>query len=480
MQHGVAVADWVIEEFGGLDLGDKRREDRVLEVVQQLAARPAASLPVACTDLAALKATYRLLDNEAISREALLAGHVAATWARVAAEPVVLAVQDTTDLDFSGHRASVGLGRIGNGHGQGLYVHTTLAITPQRLPLGLLGQQVWARPPDRPVSTVSHKARPIAEKESRKWLDGLALLAAAPELAPQTQVISVADREADIYEVFAAVQPVRVDLLIRATQDRLTDVLRPTDEQPAKGRRVRYPLRALLAQQPGTPQVVAVPRRGSQRPRTAQVVLRWSQVTLPAPANRPNAKELLPVTLRVVWVQEVDPPAEVAEPLDWLLLTTLAVDSDADAQRIVDYYLCRWGIEVWHKVLKSGCAFEQRQLGSADNLQRALSIYSVIAWWVLYATLLARPTPEVPCTVLLELEEWQTLYCAIHKTSTPPTSPPSLGQAVCWIAQLGGFLGRKGDGLPGPLLLWRGLSRLLDMTEIFHLFAAASALQKSG
>ncbi len=478
MQQGVVVPDWVVEEFGGLDLGDKRREGRVLEVVTQLAGRPGASLPAACGDLAGLKATYRLLANEAVSREALLAGHLQATWARVAAEPVVLVVQDTTDLDFSSHKATVGLGRVGNGHGRGLYAHSSLAITPQRLPLGLLGQQVWARPLDQPVSTVSHKQRAIVDKESVKWLDGLAVLDVAPTQAPATQLVSVGDREADVYELFCASRPPNVALLIRATQDRLTEQLRPAAEQPARGRRRHYTLRAWLGTQPGLPQTVDVPRRGPHRPRTAQVVLRWGQVTLRPPAHRPTAPQV-PVTFWAVWVQEVGAPVGV-EPLDWLLLTTLPVQADADAQRLVDYYLCRWGIEVWHKVLKSGCAFEQRQLGSAANLQRALSLYSVVAWWVLYATLLARLTPQVPCTVLLELEEWQTLYCAIHKTTTPPATPPSLGQAVRWIAQLGGFLGRKGDGDPGPLLIWQGLGRLLAMTEIFHLFATSARHRKSG
>jgi hypothetical protein len=479
MQHGVAVADWVIEEFGGLDLGDTRREARVLEVVSQLAARPGGSLPVACRDLAALKATYRLLDNEAVSREALLSGHVAATWARVAAEPVVLAVQDTTDLDFSSHRATGGLGRIGNGYGQGLYVHTTLAITPERLPLGLLGQQVWARPSDRPVSATAHKKRPLAEKESRKWLEGLAVLAGAPEEAPSTQVISVADREADVYAVFTAPRRTGVELLIRATQDRTTTVVRTAAAPPRRGRRARHTLRSLLAEQPGTPQVVEVPRRGPQRPRTAQVELRWAEVTLPGPTKCPKA-ERVPVTLRVVWAREVAPPAGVAAPLDWLLLTTLNVPSAAAAQQVVEYYLCRWGIEVWHKVLKTGCAFEQRQLGHADNLQRALSIYSVIAWWVLYATLLARLAPDVPCTVLLELDEWQALFCAVHKTPSPPAQPPTLRQAVRWTAQLGGFLGRNGDAEPGPLTLWRGMARLLDMTEMFRILTASTRHDKSG
>ena len=477
MQHGVGVADWVIEEFGGLELGDRRREARVLEVVSQLAARPGGSLPAACRDLAALKATYRLLANEAISREALLAGHVAATWERVAGEAVVLAVQDTTDLDFSGHTATGGLGRIGNGYGQGLYVHTTLAITPERLPLGLLGQQVWARPSDRPVSAVAHKQRPLAEKESRKWLEGLEGLAGAPEEAPRTQVISVADREADLYAVFTAPRARGVELLIRATQDRVTSVAR-TAAMPGGGRG-RHTLRSLLAEQPGTAQLVDLPRRGQQPPRTAQVALRWAEVTLPGPTKCAKAQRV-PVTLRVVWAREVAPSAEVAAPLDWLLLTTLKVPSAAAAQQVVDYYLCRWGIEVWHKVLKTGCAFEQRQLGHADNLQRALSLYSVIAWWVLYATLLARLAPDVPCTVLLDLDEWQALYCAMHKTSSPPSRPPTLRQAVRWTAQLGGFLGRTGDAEPGPLTLWRGMGRLLDMTEMFRILTASPRRDKSG
>jgi Transposase DNA-binding/Transposase Tn5 dimerisation domain len=478
MQHGVVVPDWVVEEFGGLDLGDTRREGRVLEVVTQLAGRPGASLPAACGDLAALKATYRLLANAAVSREALLAGHVQATWGRVAAEPVVLVVQDTTDLDCSSHKATVGLGRVGNGHGRGLYVHSSLAITPQRLPLGLLGQQVWARPLDQPVRTISHKQRAIADKERMQWLHGLALLDGAPTQAPTTQVVSVADREADVYALCCAPRPTNVALLIRATQDRLTEQLWPAAAQPARGRRRHYTLRTWLGTPPGLPQTVAVPRRGPQRPRTAQVRVRWDQVTLCPPANRPAAPQV-PVTCWAVWVQEVGAPVGV-EPLDWLLLTTLSVLTDADAQRIVDYYLCRWGIEVWHKVLQSGCTFEQRQLGSAAGLARALSLYSVVAWWVLYATLLARLTPEIPCTVLLELEEWQTLYCAIHKTTTPPATPPTLGQAVRWIAQLGGFLGRTGDGDPGPLLIWQGLGRLLTMTEIFHLFTVSHRYERSG
>jgi Transposase Tn5 dimerisation domain len=137
-------------------------------------------------------------------------------------------------------------------------------------------------------------------------------------------------------------------------------------------------------------------------------------------------------------------------------------------------------IEVWHHVLKSGCAFEQRQLASAENLRRGLALFGVIAWRLLYATLLARAAPDLPCTVLLAAAEWQALYCAIHKTPQPPAQAPSLGQAVRWLAQLGGYMGRTSDGPPGAEVLWRGLQRLVDLTLMFHLFHPPPARPKCG
>jgi len=185
------------------------------------------------------------------------------------------------------------------------------------------------------------------------------------------------------------------------------------------------------------------------------------------------------VPLWAVWVSEVAPPTGV-EPLDWLLLTTLPVHSLADAQERVAWYRLRWTIELWHHVLKSGCAFEQRQLASAENLSRALALYGVIAWRILYGTLLARLAPEIPCTVLLEVQEWQALYCATQKTPTPPSSPPTLGQAVRWLAELGGFVGWTSDGQPGALVLWRGLTRLVDLTAMFQVFVPPRQERKSG
>src|SRR5439155_15114819 len=176
-----------------------------------------------------------------------------------------------------------------------------------------------------------------------------------------------------------------------------------------------------------------------------------------------RAAERLPeAPVWAVLAREEDPPAG-ATPLGWLLLTTCPVATADDALERVDWYACRWGIEVLHRVLKSGCRLEAKQLGAAERLERCLALYSVVAWRVLHAAMLARDLPDAPCTALLAPDEWRALYCFTHRTPTPPADPPPLRQAVRWIAQLGGFLGRRADGHPGPMALWRGLQRLHDL-----------------
>jgi hypothetical protein len=160
-------------------------------------------------------------------------------------------------------------------------------------------------------------------------------------------------------------------------------------------------------------------------------------------------------------------------PIEWLLLTTVAVHTVEDARERVAWYACRWGIEGWHKILKSGCRIEARQLGTAARVQRCLTLYSVIAWRVFYATMLAWAVPDLPCDVLLEIEKWQAWYCAIHHCPTPPESPPALGAAVRWIAQLGGFVGRRRGDQPGAETLWRGFQHLSDLTRMYCIMRPA-------
>jgi hypothetical protein len=217
--------------------------------------------------------------------------------------------------------------------------------------------------------------------------------------------------------------------------------------------------------------LLQVPRRGPHPGRDATLSLRFCPLTLRPPRHR-QSEGLPAVALWAVQVREVEPPDGV-EPIEWLLLTTVAVHTVADAIERVEWYACRWGIEVWHRILKSGCRIEARQLATGERLQRCLTLYSVIAWRVFYATMLARAVPEMPCSVLLEIEEWQALYCAIHHCPTPPESPPSLGQAVRWIAQLGGFVGRRRCDQPGAETLWRGFQHLTDFTRMYRIMRSA-------
>ena len=451
-----ATLTWATTEFAAATLGDPRRTARLRDLAETLARTPSASLPMACRDTAQLEAAYRFFANDAISPEAMLQSHDDATLARVAQVPLVLAVQDTTTLDFSGRPATGGLGPLRGIHQQGGYAHSTLTLTPDPLVLGLLQQQRWARETATYAKLPDRHQRPISEKESHKWLLSLAAVNAAARRCPATRFVCVGDREADIYDLFVAARQPQVELLVRARLDRAVR----DGEAPR--------LRAHLAAQPVlTTTTVAVPRRKTQPARTATVTVRASVVTL-APPQRRAGERLPPVALWVVWVHERDAPAD-AEPLDWLLLTTVPVRTADDALERVAWYRCRWLIELWHKVRKSGLRTEERQLRRWAALERWLALASVIAWRLLSATLLARAVPDVPCTVLLEREEWEALCVAIQKTPTPPATPPCLREAVRLIARLGGFLGRKGDGEPGMQTLWRGWTRLADLTEMYRI-----------
>jgi hypothetical protein len=375
--------------------------------------------------------------------------------------PVVLAVQDTTALTYGEHAETSGLGAVARAGQRGMLVHTTLAVTPERVPLGLLEQTVWARDALPLKKRATRRARGLAEKESRKWLASLAAVGRVKAACPTTTIISVGDREADVYDLFVAERPAGVELLIRAAWDRrVVDAPQPH----LWGAAAEAPVVATRS--------VTVPRRPGVAARAAAVAIHVQTLTLHPPRHR-AAEHLPAVPMTAVWVIEADPPPDT-EPLEWLLLTTCSVTTAAQAAAMVDYYGCRWEIEVWHSVLKSGCRIEARQLATAHRLHRCLAVASVVAWRILYATRLARSHPDLPCSVLLATPEWQALACRSLHTATPPTTPPTLRTAVRWIAHLGGFIGRPSDREPGPTTLWRGLLILAELTHFFVTLSPSS------
>jgi hypothetical protein len=447
-------ATWAEDEFGDADLGDVRRNARLVQLATVLAAQPSASLPDATDDPAMLKAAFRFFDTNGVRAEAILTSHVPSTIRRMQAAPVVLAVQDTTYLDWTDHPATSGLGPLASRTHQGLLAHTTLALTPDHVPLGLLAQHVWARDAVV-VHAGDHKTRPIDAKESQKWLTSLDAVITARAACPTTHLVSVGDREADVYDLFLVDRPLGVDLLVRAAQDRTTD-------HPEQ-----YLWAAMATASVAATVTVHMGKRANQPARDATLTVRWRAVTLRPPTSR--AKERLPnVTIWAVWAVETAPPPGI-KAVEWLLLTTVPITTTDDALERLAWYAARWGIEVWHKVLKSGCRIEDRQLETAERLLRCLTLYSVIAWRILSAVMLARSAPNLPCTVLLDDDEWQALYCRIQRVAVAPTKPPTLRQAVRWIAQLGGFLGRKHDGDPGVTVLWKGLQHLVDLTAMYQI-----------
>jgi hypothetical protein len=451
--------DWAEQEFGGAELGDQRLNQRLLTLARDFYARPQARLPQACQSAAKTRAAYRFFQHRETHMEPLLAPHYEATRQRLADQPVVLAVQDSTSLNYSTHPATAGLGPIGSkAEGViGLWLHSTLAFNLEGTPLGLLDVQCWARDGATFGKKHQRKQRPIEAKESWKWLQSFQRVTEVQRCLPATQLVSVGDRESDIYELFqlALADPQGPRLLIRAEQDRLR----------AEG---QGHLWRSLAQQPlqGI-QPLQVPRRGTQPARQARLGVHFAYVTLQPPQGK---EELGPLTLGAVLAQEVEAPSGV-KPLCWMLLTTCRVDSFEAACEKLRWYTLRWGIEVYHRTLKSGCQIEQRQLGTADSIEACLAIDLVVGWRIFHLAKLGREIPDVPCTVYFEEAEWKALLAYVTKNPVPPHQPPTLREALRSVATLGGFLGRKGDGQPGTQTLWLGLQRLDDITAMWKILA---------
>jgi len=450
------VANWAEVEFGNCALGDERLNRRLVTLAQDFYAQPTASIPRACGgDRAKTKAAYRFLDNDQTTLTTLMEPHHRATEARMAAHDVVLAVQDSTSLNYTAHPATEGLGPVGNSiKAQGLQLHSTLAMTTDGTPLGFVDVQCWARDAEAFGKRATRNERTVEDKESSKWLDSYRATAKLQERLPGTTVVNIGDREADIFELFALAQETEQGpkLLVRAMHNR-----RVKTEQ-----KLLWP--TLEAQPVAGVQVVKVPRQGSRPAREAALSVRFAKVELAKPMGRRGQA----LSVWAVLAREEQPPEGVALPLEWMLLTTMQVETFEEAIEKLHWYTRRWTIEVLHRILKSGCRIEDRQLGQADRLEACLAIDLVVAWRIHHLNKLGRDTPDVPCTAYFEDHEWKALIAFTTKNPVPPPEPPTLREAIRRIAGLGGFLGRKRDGEPGTQTLWIGLQRLDDIAAMYR------------
>jgi hypothetical protein len=423
----------------------------LIKVVEDLSTQPTASVPQACQgDRAAVKGAYRFFDAAAVTPAAIRAAHQDATIERSRAHPLLLALQDTTELNFTAHPGTAHLGALAGRGQRGILVHSVLAVSPAGVPLGLLAQESWRRDPEQAGSRHQRRTKTTSQKESSRWLRAQAATLAA--LPAETGVLTIADREADIYDFFAAPRHEDAHLLIRATHNRRI--------QDSTAGETAYVWTTLTTASPAGALTIRLGRTPTRPERDATLTLRFQRVELQPPRHHRQRATCGPIPLVAILAEEEHPPSG-ATPVRWRLLTSWPVETLADAVGLVEAYSFRWLVERYHFVLKSGCQVEELQLEEANRLERAFAIYCVVAWRLLWLTYQARHEPGAPG--LPELTEAESQVLAARVPSLVGHPEPTLREVVRAIAKLGGFLGRAGDGEPGVKTLWRGLQQLHAM-----------------
>jgi len=447
---------WSEKEFKHISLGDKRLDKRLKKVTEQLSKKPQASINHSCETAKDTKAAYRLFSNEKVTEEQILLSHQEATLERINKEALILVIQDTSYLNFHSHKSKVGLGPIGNKILQGLVMHNSLALTEDGLALGLIDQKIWARDVEKKIlSKRELEQTPITEKESGIWLKALG---SYMNLKPDgTRFITVCDRGADIYEFFVKAKELNSEILVRAARDR-----------KLLGKDMVYLWGYLESQDVKGELEIAIPKTKERKERKVLLEVKFASVTLKPPTRfkKEEKEKLGDIKIYAVLAKETNAPEDV-EPLEWMLLTNVCVETYENAIERLNWYKRRWDIEVYHKVIKSGCKVEDCRLQSEDRFIPYITLCSIIAWRLFWITKINRVSPDAPGSIILDKYELEALYAKIHRKKLPEDDVPTVKEVVRWIAQLGGFLGRKGDKEPGITAIWRGWKELETMSQMW-------------
>ena len=439
------------EYFSEIDFGDKRLTERLIETLKQMTKNPTKSILGATKDRNSARGFYRLLGNDKFSLDKLAEESRKRVIEIIREHETILAIQDTTDINLNGHKKTEGLG-YSSEHVLGVKVHSCIAITPEGLPLGLLGQFYETRKEAKSQLPKAEKAaRPIEEKESYRWLE--MLRDSTKDIPDSVSVITVCDREGDFYELYAEALELGKDFVIRVTHDRKTDenekVLKKIRNTDACGQ-----------------VTVTIPRdtRNNRPAREAVMEVACCLVNVLKPdtvnsANAPNR-----IQMNIVRITEICMP-DGNEKIEWILATSLPVKNADNAIKIVEYYVQRWKIERFHFVLKSGCEVEEIQQRSYERIKPVLFLKSVIAMFIMTITYIGRILPDLPCSVFFDDDEWKALYKIVNKTKYAPDEPYSLEDAVKYLGTIGGYKRSPSDGPPGLKSIWNGLHELYSALE---------------
>jgi hypothetical protein len=453
---------WASTQFAAADLHDKRRTKRLVLLATQIAADPSGSFPQQTESWNDLRAAYNLFDCEDVTFETIASHHWELT--KKTAEERLLIIADTTEIDYGPCRQVTGLSPVGSGIGQGFHLHSGLMVSAEDDQVhGLAGQLIYHRQPVRKGETRTERLQ-RDDRESQIW-GNLVIQMGSPPLG--TSWIHVVDRGADDFEFFYHCQQTETDWVARAKSlNRI--IITPEG--------VETPLKVYLGTLPEAGCYTLNLRARPKEPaRTAKLVIAFGALRMPTPKLKSAfLKQVKPATIPmwVVWVREVGAPDGV-KAIEWVLYTSLPVENLEDVMAIVGYYEKRWLIEEWHKVLKTGFRVERRQLKTCDRLEAMMGLMSVEAVRLFQMKGVARTAPDQPATELVP-PKYVTMLKVVRKLA--PTTELTVGEFFRELAKLGGFLGRRHDGEPGWITIWRGWDKLQPMIRGADAIIGISAL----
>lgn len=477
LEQGLGRTEWANQEFGTVELGDKRLRARLIKIAQDRWRRPNGSyLEAAEGDRAAAKGYYYFVDSPRaeLTPEAMLATHRERTIERMMSQRMVLVVQDTTDLNFATRHHTEGLGTIGTNQtgakSLGLHVHSSLVLTTDGLPLGVLRSTGYA-PEEKGKIGKRSEGRPIEEKKSFRWLEGHRDCVQIAKKMPETRLLTVMDREGDIFELFVDAEPTRkrVGVLVRAMSDRKLQGKDHKLFEELKRSKNTSQVEVVIPRQRYKKAKGNKPEQEGVHAREATLTISFQEVCIGS--SRSDLRRKGPITLWGVYAREKKPPAG-AKRIEWKLLTTEKVETAEDAARIVEFYTRRWRIEEWHRVLKQGCKVQEHQNQTVERLKRAIVIDAVIAWRIQLMTLLGREVPELPAEVFFDEWELKLLEAWEAEKGKKGKKPPfTLGEAIILVAKQGGYLGRRSDPPPGAETMWKGMIVFYNRVEGYRVAA---------
>ncbi len=452
---------WIDDELGKSKFADKRLGKRLIKLIRQLANKMGNSIPTACQDWANTKAAYRFFSNPNLSEEEILLGHFQSTKERFdQTDGPILVLHDTTEITYKRKNpGDIGYTRkCGNRKGLfnqeikraqcGVLMHSSLAITPEGLPLGFTAKRFWNRDKFKGSHEIHRRKNmtriPIDQKESYRWVQGAH---ETNELLGETyRIVHIGDREADIYELFHLATTEDSNYLIRIKVDRRTEDETTTINQVLKKAKARGKCRINYRDKDGT-QV------------TAMLQVKFEKITI-KPSFGLKSKNYPDITATFIHAKEIEKSGGNREPIDWKLITDLPVKTVEDAVEKLHWYSLRWKIEVFFKILKSGCKIEESKLRTADALCKMIAINCIISWRVFWMTMLNRESTKLPMELVLSEMEIKILN---HLKPDLKSTPNSLSKYLLKIAKLGGYLARSSDPPPGNAVMWRGMQRLTEI-----------------